>query len=134
MLQKYVNFLPANLRHLRKRKNLRQDEMQDILGISRTTWSNYETGISEPSVGGLLKISHFFGIKLDTLVLENLNAGEKTLNKLGKKSSLKRIVYSANEDITSMVMDPQVGFAYVLKEIQKLREDVDALIQSAQQK
>ena len=67
-------------------------------------------------------------------MLENLNAGEKTLNKLGKKSSLKRIVYSANEDITSMVMDPQVGFAYVLKEIQKLREDVDALIQSAQQK
>ena len=128
MLQKYVNFLPANLRHLRKRKNLRQDEMQNILGISRTTWSNYETGVSEPSVGGLLKISHFFGIKLDSLVLDNLNEGEKQPEKVGKKSLLKRIVYSANEDITSMVMDPQVGFAYVLKELQKLREDVDALI------
>ncbi|PWT99156.1 MAG: hypothetical protein C5B52_11075 [Bacteroidetes bacterium] len=134
MLQNYVNFLPSNLRHLRKKKNLRQDEMQNILGISRTTWSNYETGVSEPSVGSLLKISQFFGIKLDSLVLDNLNGGEKPLERMGKKSSLKRIVYSANEDIASMVMDPQVGFAYVLKELQKLRQDIDAIILESKMK
>jgi transcriptional regulator with XRE-family HTH domain len=129
MLQKYVNYLPGNIRYLRKKRNLLQEQMPALIGISRTTWSNYETGVSEPAVGGLLKISNFFGISLDELILMNLQALEKPAPDAGKKTYSKRIVYSANEDFSSMVRDPQVGFAYVLKELQKLREEVDTIRQ-----
>lgn len=42
------------------------------IGASRTTWSNYENGVTEPSIDLLVRISRFFGVSLDELVIIDL--------------------------------------------------------------
>jgi transcriptional regulator with XRE-family HTH domain len=64
--------LGVNLKILRRKKNLNQDEMLTHIGISRTTWSNYETDYSEPDHATLINISNFFDISIDDLLKKNL--------------------------------------------------------------
>lgn len=64
--------LSENLRLLRKHKNLQQEDMQEHLGISRATWSNYELGKTEPKIDVLLTIAAFFDLTVDKLLKEDL--------------------------------------------------------------
>lgn len=65
-------YFSSNLRLLRKRKNLTQDDLASILGIKRPTLNNYENQISMPPVDMLVRFSDYFGISIDTLVRINL--------------------------------------------------------------
>ena len=115
------NNLAPNLRFLRKGRNLSQDEMLQHVGFSRTTWSNYENGLTEPSINGLLVISHFFGVSIDDLLLKEMKLGER--NNPGKKSKPK--MYS--NDNFSLLNDPSASLNYVMDELKKLRQDVDVI-------
>lgn len=70
-----TNYLCSNLSYLRKRKRLTQQKMK-LLGFSRNTWSNYETGITAPSLDGLIKMSAFFHVSINELVCEDLETKE----------------------------------------------------------
>ncbi|MCU0428902.1 MAG: helix-turn-helix domain-containing protein [Cytophagaceae bacterium] len=59
-----------NLKYLRTRAGLTQDDMLTVLGIKRTTWANYENGSSTPYITELMKISDFWGID-ETNLLRN---------------------------------------------------------------
>jgi transcriptional regulator with XRE-family HTH domain len=50
------------LEFLRKRNGLKQLEIQEKLGIERTTWSNYERGRSFPNLKLFHEISKYFRI------------------------------------------------------------------------
>lgn len=63
-----------NINYLRKAKGLNQSDMPDILGIQRSTWANYENGATEPPIDTILKISRYFGISLDDLMLKKLDS------------------------------------------------------------
>ena len=62
-----------NLKFLRKRKGISQDDLAVILEIKRTSISGYENGTSEPPLKTLLKISDYFHIGLDNLLRGNLS-------------------------------------------------------------
>ena len=49
---------------LRKQKNLTQQELADMLGISRTSYSNYETGRRKPEIELLIRLSAFYEINI----------------------------------------------------------------------
>lgn len=67
-----TSYLGQNLHYLRKKKGLRQAEIQNHTGFPRTTWSNWETGISEPSIENIIKVADFFGIEPGSLIFSNL--------------------------------------------------------------
>ena len=125
-----MNNLPTNLRYLRKQRGLKQDGMLDPLGFSRSTWSNYENGYTDPSVGNLIKISRFFGISLDELILHDLNAGQPATNRPAKKTT-QPVLYSTNDEVSVVAEE---DFQYVLQEIKKLRQDVNLIKDSTQKK
>ena len=60
--------LTNNIKFLRNRKHLTQDEVANTLGMRRPTWSGYENGVARPNIEGLIAISKFFKISIDTLV------------------------------------------------------------------
>ena len=47
------------LKKLRKTKGLNQEELANILGVRKTTISNYETGYSAPSSATLRQIADY---------------------------------------------------------------------------
>jgi transcriptional regulator with XRE-family HTH domain len=60
--------IAANLKFLRKRKRLSQQNLADTIGVKRTSYGAYELGIAEPTLASLLKISRFFSIPVDYLL------------------------------------------------------------------
>ena len=66
------NFFAKNIQWLRKQKGLNQSEASETLGCSRSTYSNYETGYTQPDFDKLLEISQFFDINVDDLLNEDL--------------------------------------------------------------
>lgn len=53
---------------LRKKKNLSQEELANILGVSRQTISKWETGESNPDFDKIIPLCEFYGITSDELL------------------------------------------------------------------
>ena len=54
--------------NLRKDKNLTQEQLAEILGISRENISRWENGVTEPSRENLIKFADLFNVTLDYLL------------------------------------------------------------------
>lgn len=63
------------LQHLRKQKNLTQEELAEILYVSRTAVSKWESGRGYPNIDSLKAISKCFGVTIDELL-----SGEELLS------------------------------------------------------
>ena len=61
--------LTENLRILRERSNLKQDEFSRYLNISRQTYSNYERGTRTPDLELLKSIADFIILPLMNFIL-----------------------------------------------------------------
>ena len=56
------------LQTLRKEKRLSQEELAEMLGVSRQSVSKWESGVTYPETDKLLTISEIFGVTLDSLL------------------------------------------------------------------
>lgn len=56
------------LKLLREEKGLKQLDIAKMLGVSRTTYTQYETGKSEPDLTTVAKLADFFGVSVDYLL------------------------------------------------------------------
>lgn len=115
--------ISKNLKYLRKKKGLTQLQVRSSLGHTRSTWSNYENGLTNPSINDLIAFSRFFGISLDDLVLHDLEAQESSPEN-ANNSSHKPIAYPTN-DVATVTSEPEI--VYLLREIKKLQEDVNMI-------
>ncbi|MGL5257050.1 MAG: helix-turn-helix transcriptional regulator [Proteocatella sp.] len=58
-----------NLEALRKEKGLKQDELADVLEVSRQTIISLEKGKYNPSIILAFKIAKFFGVKIEDIFI-----------------------------------------------------------------
>ena len=61
----------TNLVNLRKGKGLTQEQLANVIGVSRVTLARWETGEFQPSLDYLLALSEYFGVSIDFLVGKN---------------------------------------------------------------
>nr|WP_255711408.1 helix-turn-helix transcriptional regulator [Pelosinus baikalensis] len=66
--------ISTRLVQLRKEKNLTQQQLTDILNISRNTYAQYETGRREPDFNTALIFAKFFGVTIDNLLGNNIES------------------------------------------------------------
>ena len=59
---------PTRLKELRIKKQVPQQQLADLLGISTRALRFYEDGSREPTIEGLIKLADFFSVTLDYLV------------------------------------------------------------------
>lgn len=71
--------LHEKLQQLRKQKNLTQEELAELLFVSRTAISKWESGRGLPNIDSLKAISKVFSISIDELLSgeEIIQAAEK---------------------------------------------------------
>ncbi len=76
------------LKQLRKERGLTQEELADILYVSRTAVSKWESGRGYPNIDSLKEISKFFSVTIDDLL-----SGERLLSiaEEDKKSGMKNL-------------------------------------------
>ncbi|MEA3503788.1 MAG: helix-turn-helix domain-containing protein [Bacteroidota bacterium] len=67
------NVFSKNIKLLRKRRKLTQDEIAFSLKIKRSTLSGYENNVALPGIDTLITFSTYFNIAIDTLVKIDLS-------------------------------------------------------------
>lgn len=80
------------LKQYRVACGLTQDQVASILNINRTTYTKYETGVSEPSIDTLNRIVSIFGIDFNSLL------GEKDISE---------VIYDSKLPIFNLTKDEQ---------------------------
>lgn len=81
------------LQKLRKRKKLTQEELAEVLYVSRTAVSKWESGRGLPNIESLKAISKFFSVSLDDLLSgEEILAIAETDHKQ-KEGSLRDLMF-----------------------------------------
>ena len=100
--------LAKNLRFLRKKHHLKQDDIRIMLNISRQAYSNYERGNRTPDLDSLLYLADFYNVTLNDLVLCNLSGGDDSYDELSegkvpyiatKSKSTNRSLYLSEEEL-----------------------------------
>ncbi len=66
----------ANLKYLREKHEMSQEEMAHLIQTSKSNISKYENGSVRLSVEQIMKISEYFGFTLDQFVKQNLSEGD----------------------------------------------------------
>lgn len=84
--------ISKQLKSYRKKFNLSQEELAEIIHVSRPTISNWENGKSYPDLQSLLLLSDYFKISLDELVKGDIvNMKNELENKEMDKSTYKML-------------------------------------------
>ena len=65
--------LASNLRCMRKRLGMSQDELAQRVGLNRGNIASYEKGSAEPKLCNLLRLSHFLGVSIHDLTRSDLS-------------------------------------------------------------
>lgn len=69
-------FLSTNIKYLRQSNGITQQTLADICNKRDTAISNWEKGIREPDALDLAKISNFFNVPIDNLMLKDLRLND----------------------------------------------------------
>ena len=73
--------LASNLRWLRRRKELSQEELAQLVGLNRGNIASYENGTAEPKIGSLIRLSEYFGVPFLDLVTVNLEDEQQSASR-----------------------------------------------------
>ena len=57
-----------NLKDIRTKRNLTQQQVADKIGCSAIVYSRYENGLRQPSIETLLRLADIFGVTVDYLL------------------------------------------------------------------
>lgn len=74
---------------LRRKNGLSQEQLAEIIGVSRQAISKWEGGLSVPDSEKLIAISEYFNVTLDYLLKEDANYIQKTEQKIVNGQSFK---------------------------------------------
>jgi transcriptional regulator with XRE-family HTH domain len=69
----HTMYLALNLKYLRHKNNLSQQQLADALQAGRSTLAEYERGKTEPNIETLMRIADYFKVTLDELLRKNLS-------------------------------------------------------------
>ena len=70
---------------LRMSKGISQEQLAEILGVSRQSISKWEMGQMLPQIDKVLRLSEFFNVSTDELLRENLDIPKLSVEKKKNK-------------------------------------------------
>lgn len=80
MNSKFIN----NLKKIRKNNNLSQEQLAEILGISRQAISKWESGSAYPEMEKIIQLCEKFNVNIDDLL-------HKDIEEIISEDNLKKI-------------------------------------------
>ena len=110
-----MSFLNSNIKHLRKEKNLTQNDLALKIGIKRSLVGAYEEHRAEPKLATMQKLSYLFQVPLDTLVNSDLMKSGRSVDvdTTGKTLRVLPIVVDREEkeQISLVAESAEAGYA-----------------------
>ena len=66
--------LADNIKKLRTDANMTQAKLADMVGVTRATVTQWETGWSQPRMGAVEKLAEVFGVPMSTIVSDGIHS------------------------------------------------------------
>ncbi len=66
--ERIADRLAKNIRGLRERRGLTQQQISEVAGVPRATWATLESGVSNPTLAVLIKVADALQIRLEELI------------------------------------------------------------------
>ncbi len=116
-------YFNTNIKFLRRRRGITQNEIAEHLGMKRPTLSGYENEVSQPTIVALIAFSKFYNIAIDTLLnidlpklselqLRQLEHGEDVFIRGGRLRVLATTVNADNDENIELVSEKaKAGYA-----------------------
>lgn len=116
-------YFSNNIKFLRRRKGITQDEIARHLSMKRPTLSGYENEVSQPTIAALIAFSKFYNVAIDTLLnielpklselqLRQLEHGEDVFIKGGRLRVLATTINTDNNENIELVNEKaKAGYA-----------------------
>jgi transcriptional regulator with XRE-family HTH domain len=106
----------TQMKDLRKKNNMTQEQMADKLGVSRQAISNWENNKNLPDIEMVIKISQIFSVSLDELILGGNDEMNNMTEQLIEDGSDSRKMKTAVKVIITGAVLMLIGFlCFVLK-------------------
>ena len=128
-------FLGHNIRCLRKRLNLSQEELANHLGLNRGNIASYEKGSAEPKICNLFKLANFFKVSLVDLTRRNLqddttlNSASTHFNAFSSVEAASLDDYENKAEELQMVMEGLHSYHnYKMKCFESLPKDMQRIV------
>lgn len=119
--------LADNLKKLRNRLNLTQEQVSKDLNMNRATYAHYETGRREPDIETLILLSKYYNVTIDYLLETNINNSfMKTVSEYDEQYSVSN---NLSKEIHNLSPESQKELKklielYKLKDMQKRNTEV----------
>lgn len=115
-----------NIKRLRKNKGLKQQEIAELLGIKRNTYSDWENGKTEPKLENVVKIAQIFNTTTDKLLGVDFFRTEGTITSFAD-SNLTNLSNFSIEQMYSLKKSILIDI--LINGVEKSKEVNDSLIE-----
>ena len=115
-----------NIKRLRKNKGLKQQEIAELLGIKRNTYSDWENGKTEPKLENVVKIAQIFNTTTDKLLGVDFFRTEGTITSFAD-SNLTNLSNFSIEQMYSLKKSILIDL--LMNGVEKTKELKDSLIE-----
>lgn len=118
--------LNNKLKELRKNSSLTQEQISEVIGVDRSSYSYYENGKATPSLGVLIKIAKVFNVTLDYIVFGEHSETVETVTLADSGNGYKKVDSFANlsDDEKNLLMYSRLIDADARKELVKYANDL----------
>lgn len=131
--------LPDNIRYLRKKMQLSQEELAHRVGLNRGNIASYEKGTAEPKICNLLKLAYVFEVSVRDLTekpLRQLNGSFVSSLQKGRKltQTVDLLPYIQQaEELQTVVGSLYNCHCFKVKNIDAENKDVQVLASNFEQ-
>lgn len=94
-------YFKENLMEIRKRKNITQEKLGELCGVSRQAVTKWESGESLPDLYKLDEISDVLGVKIQDLIYKKANYQEEGDELKSDIKNIYKLIKEVNEGKTS---------------------------------
>ena len=124
--------LGKTLQELRKEKNISQEEIANILNVSRQTISNWENSKSYPDIIMLIKLCDIYKISLDDLLKED----QELLNHIKKEKQKKNKIIITGISIIIILLTLLSYFVFFkdyFKTTDSMKKEIQTVVKNKEQ-
>jgi transcriptional regulator with XRE-family HTH domain len=104
--------LDQNLKYLRKRAKVSQQEFAEVMEVGRTTVGDYERGRTEPPLSLLIKMADYFDVSVDALIRQNISHRDLEIIK-NKDFKVLAISVDKNNEGNIELVDTKASAGYL---------------------
>lgn len=100
------------LKTIRADKRITQSDVARYLGCARTTYTQYETGVSEPDIETINKLANYFGVTSDYL----LGRSDNPTYLDASDNDVKVALFGGSGEVTDEMWDEVKRFVEFVKQ------------------